>query len=145
MCSVPIPTDHIPHSKESPPEKKTQSNNQTIRELSKPFTCVRVNLFKKNLTPFGVVVCRSQIIIGLWSKTLCAAIIDYGKRSIDYSRKIKIHFWNWCAVFSKESWWHFNPLVQPFFDIFRVFLSCAKEIKSLNYFGLLTDEKWMDF
>lgn len=44
----------------------------------------------------------------------------------------------------------------PFFDIFRVFLSCSKtrhqsecskkkKIKSLNYFDLLTDEKWMDF
>ena len=41
--------------------------------------------------------------------------------------------------------------IQPFFDIFRVFLSCAKtrqqnecskkKMKRLNFFDLLTDEK----
>lgn len=34
-------------------------------------------------------MCRSSITIGRWSTTLCAAIIDYGKRSIYYPRKIR--------------------------------------------------------
>lgn len=87
MCSVPIPTDHIPHSKESPPEKKTQTNNKTIRELSQPFTCVRVNSFKKSNA--------------IWSS--CVPIIDYNRSLIENLMRRNNRLWGMInRVFQKN-------------------------------------------
>ena len=154
MCSVPIPTDHIPHSKESPPEKKKKSNNKTIRELSKPFTCVRVNSFKK---------CNA-----IWSSCLPIIdynwplienlIIDYGKCIINrlFQKNKKNIFETGVLSFQRNPddtlirW--FNPFLKYFVCFCRVLkhdikmsVPKKKDIKSLYYFDLLTDEKWMDF
>lgn len=99
MCSVPIPTDHIPHSKESPPEKKKQSNNKTIRELSKPFTYVRVNSFKKS--------------DAIWSN--CVPIIDYNRSLIENLMRRNNRLWGMInRVFQKNKKYIFETGVMSF-------------------------------
>ena len=97
MCSVPIPTDHIPHSKESPPEKKTQSNNKKIRSLLRAFELT--HLKKKSNA--------------IWSN--CVPIIDYNRSLIENLLRRNNRLWGMInRVFQKNKKYIFETVVLSF-------------------------------